>query len=113
MQLIIHHECPQEGRPAVDQEPYTVALSLDLSALGLLHLNIAVQGSAVTATFHGADQIVVEFLRTALPDLHAGLQALGLTPCVACVLQEPVTQDSEGWFPRSLTGAVKLVDVKV
>ena len=43
-----------------------------------------------------------------MPDL----QALRLTPCVASTLQEPVTQDSEGYFPRSLMRAVKLVDVK-
>ena len=113
MQLIMHHESHQEGSAAVDKEHYTVALSLDLSALGLLHIKAAVYGSAVAATFHVADPVIAEFLRAALPDLHACLQALGFTPCVACALQESVTQDGEGCFPRSLTRAVKLVDVKV
>jgi hypothetical protein len=113
MQLLIHRERPQEGRPAVDQEHYAIALSLDLSALGPLHIKATVHGSAVVATFHVADPAVAEYLRVALPDVHARLQALGLTPCVTCALQEPVTSDSEGCFPRSLTRAVKLVDVKV
>jgi len=113
MQLIIHHEGHQEGRPAADQEHYAVALSLDLSAFGPLHIEAAVHGSAVAATFRVADPAVAESLRAALPDLHARLQALGFTPCVACAVQEPVTQDSEGCFPRSLTRAIKLVDVKV
>lgn len=113
MQLIMHHKSHQEGRAAVDKEHYTVALSLDLSALGLLHIKAAVYGSAIAATFHVANPLVAEFLRAALPDLHACLQALGFTPGVACALQESVTQDGEGCFPRSLTRAVKLVDVKV
>jgi hypothetical protein len=112
MQLIVHREGPQEGRPAADQEHYTVALSLDLSVLGLLHITAAVHGSAVAATFRIADSAVAEFLRAALPDLHARLQTLGFTPCVTCTAQEPTTQDSEGCFPRSLTRAVKLVDIK-
>jgi Flagellar hook-length control protein FliK len=113
MQLIIRHEGHQEGRPAADQEHYTVALSLDLSALGPLHIEAAVHGTAVSVTFRVENPAVVEFFRTALPDLHARLQALGCTPCVACAVQEPVTQDSEGCLPRSLKRAVKLVDVKV
>jgi hypothetical protein len=113
MQLIIHPEGHQEGRPAADQEHYAVALSLDLSALGPLHIEAAVHGSAVAATFRVADPAVAEFLRAALPDLHTRLQALGFAPCVASAVQERVTQDSEGCFTRSLTRAVKLVDVKV
>jgi len=110
--LIIHREGHQERTPAADQEHYTVTLSLDLSALGPLHIAAAVHGSAVAATFRVADPSVAEFLRAAMPDLHARLQALGFTPGVACAVQEPVTQDSEEYFPRSLTRAVKLVDVK-
>jgi Flagellar hook-length control protein FliK len=113
MQLVIQREGHREGKPAADQEHYTVALSLDLSALGPLHIEAAVHGSAVSATFRVADPAVAEFLRAALPDLHARLQALGCTPGVACTVQEPVTQDSEGCLPRSLTRAVKLVDIKV
>lgn len=113
MQLTVHREGHQEGRPAADQEHYTVALSLDLSALGPLHIEAAVHGSAVAATFRVADPAVAEFLRAARPDLQARLQALGLAPCVACTVQEPVPQDSEGRIPRSLTRAVKLIDVKV
>ena len=113
MQLIIHREGHQEGRPAADQEHYTVALSLDLSALGPLHIAAVVRGPAVSATFRVENPAVVEFLRAALPDLHARLQALGCTPCVACAVQEPVAQDREECLPRSLTRAVKLVDVKV
>ena len=112
-QLIIHREGYQEGRPAAEQEHYTVALSLDLSALGPLHIEAAVHGSAVSATFRIADPAVAEFLRAALPDLHARLQTLGFTPCVGCTVQKPETQDSEGCVPRSLTRAVKLVDLKV
>jgi hypothetical protein len=113
MQLIVHREAPQEARPAADQEHYTVALSLDLAVLGPLHIAAAVHGSAVAATFRMADPAVAEFLRAALPDLHARLQMLGFTtPCVTCTVQEPTTQDREGGFPRSLTRAVKLVDVK-
>jgi hypothetical protein len=112
MQLIVHRDGPQEGRPAADQEHYTVALSLDLSVLGPLHITAAVHGSAVAATLRIADPAVAEFLRAALPDLHARLQTLGLTPCVTCTAQEPTTQDREGCFPRSLARAVKLVDVK-
>jgi hypothetical protein len=112
MQLSVHHEAPQEGRPAADQEHYTVALSLDLSVLGPLHITAAVHGSAVAATLRIADPVVAEFLRAALPDLHARLQTLGLTPCVTCTVQEPTTQDSEGCCPRSPTRAVRLVDVK-
>jgi hypothetical protein len=112
MQLIVHRDGPQEGRPAADQEHYTVTLSLDLSVLGMLHIAAAVHGSAVAATLRIADPAVAEFLRAALPDLHARLQTLGLTPCVTCTVQEPTTQDSEGCFPRSLTRAVTLVDVK-
>jgi Flagellar hook-length control protein FliK len=78
-----------------------------------LHIEAAVHGPAVTATCRVADPAVAEFLRAALPDLHAQLQALGFTPGVACAVQEPVPQDSEGCFPRSLTRAVKLVDVTV
>jgi hypothetical protein len=112
MQLIVHREGSQEGRPAADQEHYTVALSLDLSVLGPLHITAAVHGSAVAATFRIADPAIAEFLRAALPDLHARWQTLGLMPCVTCTAQEPTTQDSEGGCPRSLTRAVKLVDVK-
>jgi hypothetical protein len=112
MQLIVHREGSQEGRPAADQEHYTVALSLDLSVLGPLHITAAVHGSAVAANFRIADPAIAEFLRAALPDLHARWQTLGLMPCVTCTAQEPTTQDSEGYFPRSLTRAVKLVDVK-
>jgi hypothetical protein len=78
-----------------------------------LHIEAVVHGSAVAATFRIADPAVAEFLRAALPDLHARLQTLGLTPCVACAVQEPATQDSEGCVPRALTRAVKLVDIKV
>jgi hypothetical protein len=110
--LIIHREGHQGRTPVADQEHYTVTLSLDLSALGPLHIAAAVHGSAVAATFRVADPAVAEFLRAAMPDLHARLQTLGFTPGVACAVQEPVTQDSEEGFPRSLTRAVKLVDVK-
>jgi hypothetical protein len=113
MQLLVHREGYQEGRPAAEQKHYTVALALDLSALGPLHIEAAVHGSVVAATFRIADPAVAEFLRAALPDLHARLQTLGLTPCVACAVQEPATQDSEGCVPRALTRAVKLVDIKV
>ena len=112
-QLVIHREGHQEGRPAAEQEHYTVALSLDLSTLGALHIEAAVYGSAVSATLRVATPAVAEFLRTALPDLHARLQTLGFTPCVACTVQEPATQASEGCVPRALTQAVKLVDIKV
>jgi hypothetical protein len=112
-QLVLHREGYQEGRPAAEQEHYTVALSLDLSTLGALHIEAAVHGSAVSATFRVATPAVAEFLHTALPDLHARLQTLGFTPCVACTVQEPATQDSEGCVPRSLMQAVKLVDIKV
>jgi hypothetical protein len=112
-QLIIHREGSQEGRPAAEQEHYTVALSLDLSALGPLHIEAAVHGSAVSATFRIAEPAVAEFLRAALPDLQARLQTLGFTPCVGCTVQEPETQDSEACVPRSLTRAVKLIDIKV
>jgi len=113
MQFVIHREGDQEGRPAAEQEHYTVALSLDLSTLGALHIEAAIHGSAVSATFRVATPAVAEFLHTALPDLHARLQTLGFTPCVACTVQEPATQDSEGGVPRSLMQAVKLVDIKV
>jgi hypothetical protein len=113
MQLVIHREGYQEGRPAAEQEHYTVVLSLDLSTLGALHIEAAVHGSAVSATLRVATPAVAEFLHTALPDLHARLQTLGFTPCVACTVQEPVTQDREGCVPRSLMQAVKLVDFKV
>jgi hypothetical protein len=112
-QLVLHREGYPEGRPAAEQEHYTVALSLDLSTLGALHIEAAVHGSAVSATFRVATPAVAEFLHTALPDLHARLQTLGFTPCVACTVQEPATQDSEGCVPRSLMQAVKLVDIKV
>jgi len=112
-QLVLHREGSQEGRPAAEQEHYTVALSFDLSALGPLHIEAAVHGSAVSATFRVAAPAIVELLSAALPDLHARLQMLGFMPCVACTVQEPTTQDSEGWIPRSLTRAVKLVDIKV
>src|SRR5262249_13182829 len=108
MQLVIDREGYQEGRPAAEQEHYTVALSLDLSALGPLHITAAVHGSAVSATFRVAAPAVAEFLRAMLPDLHVRLQTLGFTPCVACAVQEPTTQDSEGYVPRALTRAVKL-----
>jgi hypothetical protein len=113
MQLVIHREGYQEGKPAAEPERYTVALSLDLSTLGALHIKVAIHGSAVSATFRVATPAVAEFLHTALPDLHARLQTLGFTPCVACTVQEPATQDSEGCVPRSLMQAVKLVDIKV
>jgi len=45
--------------------------------------------------FRIADPAVAEFLRAALPDLHARLQTLGFTPCVGCTVQEPETQASE------------------
>jgi flagellar hook-length control protein FliK len=112
MQLIVHRRGHQEGGPAADQERYTVALALDLSVLGPLHITAVVHGSTVAATFRGADRAVAEFLRAALPDLHARLQTLGFAPCVTCTAQEPTAEDSEGCFPRSLTRAVKLVDVK-
>jgi Flagellar hook-length control protein FliK len=112
-QLSIHPEGHQEGRPTAEQEHYTVTLALDLSVLGPLHIAATVHGSAVAAAFRVADPAVAEFLRAALHDLQARLQALGFTPCVACAVQEAATQDSEGWFPRSLMRAVKLVDVKV
>jgi Flagellar hook-length control protein FliK len=113
MQLSIHPESHQEGRPTAEQEHYTVALALDLSVLGPLHIAATVHGSAVAAAFRVADPAVAEFLRAALPELQARLQALGFTPCVACAVQEAATQDNEGCCPRSLMRAVKLVDVKV
>jgi hypothetical protein len=112
-QLSIHRDGHQEGRSAADQEHYTVALSLDLSALGPLHIEAAVHGPTVSATFRVEDPAVAEFLRTALPDVQARLQALGFTTDVACAVQEHVTQDSEACVPRSLTRAIKLVDVKI
>ena len=112
-QLVIHRESHQEGRPAAEQEHYTVALSLDLSTLGALHIEAAVHCSAVSATFRVATPAVAEFLHLALPDLHVRLQTLGFTPRVACTVQEPATQDREGCVPHSLTQAVKLVDIKV
>jgi hypothetical protein len=113
MQLVIDREGYQEERPAAEQEHYTVALSLDLSALGPLHITAAIHGSAVSTTFRVSTPAVAEFLRAVLPDLHVRLQTLGFTPCVACAVQEPTTQDSEGYVPRALTRAVKLVDIKV
>src|SRR5262249_479709 len=92
-QLIIHRDGHQEGTPAADQEHYTLTLSLDLPALGPLHIAATVHGSAVAATFRVADPAVTEFLRAALPDLHTRLQTLGFTPGVACAVQEPVIQD--------------------
>src|SRR5262245_51751302 len=112
-QLVIHREGYQEGRPAAEQEHYTVALSLDLSTLGALHIEAAIHGSAVSATFRVATPAVAEFLHIALPDLHVRLQTLGFTPRVACTVQEPATQDREGCVPHSLTQAAKLVDIKV
>ena len=38
MQLSIHPEGHQEGRPTAEQEHYTVTLALDLSVLGPLHI---------------------------------------------------------------------------
>jgi len=113
MQLVIDREGYQEGRPTAEQEHYTVALSLDPSALGPLHIAAAVRGSAVSATFRVATPAVAEFLRAALPDLHARLQTLGFTSCVACAVQETAPQGSEGYVPRALTRAVKLVNIKV
>ena len=54
-QLVIHREDHQEGRPAAEQEHYTVALSLDLSTLGALHIEAAVYGSAVFRDIAGHD----------------------------------------------------------
>jgi hypothetical protein len=113
LQLSIHSEGHQGGRPAAEQEHYTVTLTLDLSVLGPLHIAATVHGAAVAAAFRVADPAVAEFLRAALPDLQARLQALGFTPCVACAVQESAPQDNEGCFPRSLMRAVQLVDVKV
>jgi hypothetical protein len=111
-QLIIHREGHREGETAADQERYTVALALDLSVLGPLHITAAVHGSTVAATFRSADPAVVEFLRAALPDLHACLQTLGFAPCVTCTAQQPTAEDGAGGFPRSLTRAVRLVDIQ-
>ena len=112
-QLIIHRDGHQEGRPAADQEHYTVALSLDLSALGPLHIEAAVHGSAVSATFRVADPAVAEFLRAAMPDLQAPTAGAWVYAMRRLCRTGAVTQDSEGCFPRSLMRAVKLVDVKV
>jgi len=112
-QLTVHRDGGQAGQQPAEQERYTVALSLDLSGLGALHIEATVQGSAVFATFQVEDLAVAEFLRAATPELSARLQELGLQAGVACEVQEHVAQEGEGPLPRSLTRAVKLVDVKI
>ena len=112
-QLIVHRDEGQAEHPAAEQERYTVALALDLSALGALHLEATVHGAAVSVMLHVEDPAVAVFLRAAVPELSARLQELGLQACVACEVQEHVAHAGEGALPRALTRAVKLVDVKI
>lgn len=112
-QLIVHRDGGQAGQPSAEQERYTVALSLDLSALGALHIEATVHGAAVSATLHVEDPAVAAFLRAAVPELSTRLQELGLQAGVACEVQEHVAHESEGPLPRALTRAIKLVDIKI
>jgi hypothetical protein len=111
--LAIHRDGGKEGRPAAEQERYTVALSLDLTALGPLHIEAAVHGSEVSATLQVEDSVVAEFLRAATPELCARLQALGLQAHVSCDVQEHVARDQAEPLPHSLTRAIRLVDLKI
>ena len=111
--LAIHRDGGKEGRPAAEQERYTVALSLDLTALGPLHIEATVHGSEVSATVQVEDPAVAEFLRAATPELCARLQALGLQAHVSCDVQEHVARDEAEPLPHSLTRAMRLVDLKI
>lgn len=111
--LSIRRDGGQEGRPSAEQERYTVALSLDLTALGPLHIAATVHGSEVSATLQVENPTVAEFLRAATPELVARLQALGLQACVTCAVQTHVAQDDTEPLPHALTRAVRLVDVKI
>jgi flagellar hook-length control protein FliK len=110
--LTVHRDGGQAGQPAA-QEHYTVALSLDLSALGALHIEATVHGAAVSARLEVADPAVAEFLRAATPELSARLQEMGLQAGVVCEVQEHVAQEHEEPLPRTLTRAVRLVDVTI
>ena len=112
-QLIVHRDGGQAGQPSAQQERYTVALSLDLSALGALHIEATVHGAAVSTTLQVADPEVAAFLRAAVPELSARLQTLGLQASIACEVQKHVAHEGEGPLPRALTRAVNLVDVKL
>jgi hypothetical protein len=112
-QLIVQRDGGHAGQPSAEPERYTVALSLDLSALGALHMAATVHGAAVDVTFHVADPAVAACLRAAAPELRARLQELGLQAGVTCAVQQHVPQEGEGALPRALTRAVRLVDVKI
>ncbi len=112
-QLTIRCDGGKEGRPSADQEHYTVALSLELTALGPLHIAATVHGSAVSATLQVEDPAVAEFLRAATPELVVQLRAFGLQAHVTCDVQAHVARDGAEPLPHALTRAVKLVDVKI
>jgi Flagellar hook-length control protein FliK len=111
--LSIHRDGGKEGRPSAEQERYTVALSLDLTALGPLYIEATVHGSEVSATLQVEDPVVAEFLRVATPELCARLQALGLQAHVICDVQEHVAREAAEPLPHSLTRAMRLVDIKI
>lgn len=112
-QLTVQRDGGQAGHGAAEPERYTVALSLALSALGTVHIEASVQGATVSATLYVADPAVAALLRAAMPELTAGLQALGLRARVACELQERLAQECAPPLPRALTRAVTLVDITV
>ena len=111
--LSVRRDGGKEGRPSAEQERYTVALSLDLTALGPLHIEAMVHGSEVSATLQVEDPAVAEFLRAATPELYARLQALGLQAHISCDVQEHVARDEAEPLPHSLTRAMRLVDLKI
>jgi hypothetical protein len=111
--LSVRRDGGKDGRPSAQQESYTVALSLDLTALGPLHIEATVHGSEVSATLQVEDLAVAEFLRAVTPELCARLQALGLQAHVVCNEQEHVARDEAEPLPHALSRAMRLVDIKI
>jgi hypothetical protein len=111
--LSIRRDGSKEGGSSGEQEDYMVALSLDLTALGPLHIEASVHGSVVSAILQVEDPAVAEFLRAATPELCARLQAHRLQAHVICEAQKHVARDEAKLLPHALTRAMRLVDVKI
>jgi hypothetical protein len=111
--LELSHRLAQLAHTSTDTRSSTVALSLDLTALGPLHIEAIVHGSEVSATLQVGDPVVAEFLRAATPELCARLQVLGLQAHVICDVQEHVARDEAEPLPHVLTRAMRLVDLKI
>ena len=111
-QLVIHREGHQEGRPAAEQEHYTVALSLDLSTL--VRCTSKPRYTALQYPRHcgSRPRQSQSFSALRCPICTPDCRRLGLRHASPVLSRNPRLRTVRAVY-HSLTQAVKLVDIKV